>query len=850
MATTAFIRIMDEGPITPPVHSFVRIMDEGPLVSLDANVTVTAILGPGTLSGQFEIEIPVNSVSGTGVITGISSIDNMAYVSRIQGSGEIQGQWYPGDPTAITASVITGTGSLLGSVSISGIEIEHITGIGIIKGRFRGTVSTSIPGYRVELRDGDGILRHILALKLQDLEWSSEPRAGGCKAASFTVLEPAVGLDEATLPEYDVQVKLDTGSGWITWWRGYLLNPRLTLDAGSSLYQMQLSALGWAHYLERLPIVGLGFKTEDGGVKFENLDAAAIARTLVDRANAAGAGLTYTQASVPDSGYLITSMQFNASTFSAISELAELAGESSWGVNRWKEFYFLPSITAPLTPPIRVHSFTRIMDEEPQASATVTTVNHTFFVGRDLEFAVHDYNHDGMINRIYLFGADERKWLIENIDDLSTDVSFTTDNAELGFGKATSNQKLVQNFTTALTSLSALDIKVGKTGFGSNLVADGDMELNDGSTPAHWTRIWNGTRLAKDATNPHGGTRSLRVSHDRSGKKRYGVYQDIVVTPGQALMISAFVKDPAVEDTVTIDILDGQTGARPATDADPVIIRLNNTTRTQTWYRLSGSFTPESALIGIRIWSRNHISDARQGPFYVDDVQVAVASDILLSIVERTSESPLVYNSDNPIASAVIPFDDIPNTPTVIRTYLTASPLSAAATYGIMLEIVGDLSDTAYFILAYDNAGTGLFSYNGVAFVTANGRAYHVTLLPTDQLVNGVRGETLYRPQLDNDDDAALYGKSFLAGRSSPVERGQIRLRPNANLLIEDTEPVELVRVAKGDIGRALDFTLRPERIQYSITERGLETSVELGEVLPRLAGAIKYMEYLLSLRE
>jgi hypothetical protein len=45
-----------------------------------------------------------------------------------------------------------------------------------------------------------------------------------------------------------------------------------------------------------------------------------------------------------------------------------------------------------------------------------------------------------------------------------------------------------------------------------------------------------------------------------------------------------------------------------------------------------------------------------------------------------------------------------------------------------------------------------------------------------------------------------------------------------------------------------IEFVLLPERINYSVTEAGLEINIELGAVLPRLAGILAYIEYRLSL--
>jgi hypothetical protein len=47
---------------------------------------------------------------------------------------------------------------------------------------------------------------------------------------------------------------------------------------------------------------------------------------------------------------------------------------------------------------------------------------------------------------------------------------------------------------------------------------------------------------------------------------------------------------------------------------------------------------------------------------------------------------------------------------------------------------------------------------------------------------------------------------------------------------------------------RTVDFSLRPERINYTMTDNGLEISIELGDVLPRIATILRFLEYRLSL--
>jgi hypothetical protein len=49
---------------------------------------------------------------------------------------------------------------------------------------------------------------------------------------------------------------------------------------------------------------------------------------------------------------------------------------------------------------------------------------------------------------------------------------------------------------------------------------------------------------------------------------------------------------------------------------------------------------------------------------------------------------------------------------------------------------------------------------------------------------------------------------------------------------------------------RSIDFSLRPVLIEYSMSAQGLECSIDLGAVRPRISRILKYMDLLLSQRE
>jgi hypothetical protein len=752
------------------IHSFVKLMDETPLVASaeDINIDGGPLQATAVLSGQFELELPADPLQGTTSLSGNTEIHIMVYASPLVGHSQLHGQWSPGEALDLDGGALQATGRLSGSWSDGNSEADPLQATGILRGQCRIAPLEEIPYFHIELRDSSGVLQHVLRNNIEALQWVSEPLGGGCKSASFTIHDPPLSLEEDGLAEYDVRIMLDVGPGIDCWWRGYLLNPRLILGEP---YRMEFSALGWVNRLETLPVIGLGFDIEDGGIRFDALDAAEIVRQLIDKANEAGAGLSYTSDTVPNSGFQVASIQFNSSVLDAIRNLAELAGEAEWGVDRRKNFYFLQSIDV---------------------------VDRVFFIGKEILEMTHEFDHDGLINRLYLFGAEGKRWIIEDQDALTADVSHGTDTASINFGQATSKQRLVQTFTTTRTSLSAVDLKMASIGWGSNLVTDGEMELDDGSSPANWGKLTDRSRRKKVILNPHSGAQCLEIRHTLSGGSgRYGVYQDVAVTANQEVFFSCWLIDPHKEDPIAIDLVDGS--AYPLSNSNVILESLKSTSKSGVWYRAKTSVTPTTTTLGLRIYARNQRGGSNKDRFYVDDVRILPASDLSISVVERTVETPLTFDEENPLAVGEIRFEDIPDTtPAVIRVSMIASPLSPAKTYGLLIESQGVLSDSEYFLLRYDSAITGLSKDDGGGWATVAGGAYHLTYLPSNQITYGIRSVMLDRPQIDNDEDALLYGTSFLAGRSTPIERGSVILRPNRNVLIEETQPVKLVRITRG----------------------------------------------------
>jgi len=686
----------------------------------------------------------------------------MAISNPITTTLELVGQIVIGTVTEITAGPLTVTSSNTGSFDATNNKINPLESFITLSGKCRIKPAEQPPDIQVEIRDGT-TLKWVFTKQIESLQWSNL-RLGGCDTASCSIFDPPNNMNETAIQGYDIQIKVDPGPGMLVWWRGYIEDARRTLGEP---YKMELSAVGWGRRLDNIAVVGLGFSEEEGGIFFENSDAATIARSLIDQAIAQGLGISYSRATVPDSGFTIEYIQFNGSMFSALQTLAELAGEAEWGVDRNKEFYFITKNT---------------------------NIDHVFVTGKDIQDLQHSYSIQGLINRIYLFGEGDYRAVIEDTDTLITDVNQGADTTTLAFGKSTANQRIIQTFTTTKTTLSRIDLKLSKTGWGSELVTDGDMELNDGSNPPNWSKLWGAT-LREKVGDAHAGSRKLKVWHTMTGPRFYGVYQDVTVTANTEIMFSCWLQDPEREEPITIQLVDGT--ATPYTNGKEILATLHNTERSNTWYRQVANIIPTTTTLGIRIFTTNKKPTPQ--PFYIDDVSILPAADVTISVVKRTGTSPVTFDEDNPLATATVVFADISTVATVIQILITASPLSSSETYGILVSSNGTPSDSQYFLLSHNTTGSGLLKNDGAGWTSITGAAYHITYLPSSQSAWGVRSEVVRQPYINNDEDASLWGKSLLATKGSPVERASVLLKPNRNILIEESIPVSLVRIITGN---------------------------------------------------
>jgi len=289
-------------------------------------------------------------------------------------------------------------------------------------------------------------------------------RRGGCENLTFEVSTAFENIPAATYALYDCRLMIDNGSGMAVWWRGYVSDIRPAMGEPD---KTQFTAAGWIKRLEHLSVVGLGFPILEGGIVWKNVDASRVARNLIDRGKAWVVPTYDLTDTAPNSGYVLPEIEFNGSIADAIRLLAEIAGNRDFGIDAGLVFHFRPKST---------------------------TLGKVFVPGDNVAGLGYSATAEGMVNRIYLFGANSGRYVIEDFSSLAVDQSQTVDNASVSFGKATTRQKIIQTFTPTKGTLSEIEVKLSAVGFSTaNLISDPGMEnagvanwplLTSAATPA------------------------------------------------------------------------------------------------------------------------------------------------------------------------------------------------------------------------------------------------------------------------------------------------------------------------------------------------------------------------------
>lgn len=665
--------------------------------------------------------------------------------------------------------------------------------------------------HRVELRDAAGNLQHIFP-KPASLQWAYL-RRGGCEQAVMEVVADFATYDPDTLQGYDMRVLLDTGAGLAVWWRGFVVEAARSLAEPDTF---RLQAEGYASRLDPIALVGTGFPIEGGQVIFRKMDATTIATQMIDRAKP-WVALTYDGTSAPASGISLDEFSVNGTILDALRTLAEIAGMRDWGVDRNLRFWFLPKSTA---------------------------IKHVAVQGKDvLQFTDSSVSRN-MINRLYLIGANENTFVLEDQGGtFATDQSQTTQNSMISFGK-TPGTELLQSFSPTRPILSKIELMLRAVGFGANLVSpDADMEASDTS---NWTALNSNTKISKDTTVFASGTRSLKCKQYTLGP-RYGFYRNITVSAGLKLTLACQVKVMGYSLTkVKVELVEG-TGAW----SNQNILASTEVDFISDWTNISLMATVAGTTAGLRWWCVD-TPGPKPDIFWVDNVSlIQDGAPIEVSLVEQTAAGPPpTFDTEDPLAVAQIAFKDLSASFTVQPVSLIVSYLDTTKVYGIRIRSLGTANDTRYFetrstMTDVYAGGKPYSSTDGDSWTEVTGTdLYFRTLISQAILDRGLRSRVVTNTQISNTSNAQRYGNAILADLSAPRRRGYIVLT-NWEQMIELDVPLGLFWVPG-----LMPSGLQIERITYLLEDKGLSVQLELEQLLPKITDYLAYLEHQLALRQ
>lgn len=206
--------------------------------------------------------------------------------------------------------------------------------------------------YNVEVRDKAGLLQEIIEKDISATRWSYYP-IGGCGEAEIVLRRPfddfgqhiqldygieiwreidILGQAGARLPA-ELPIRLGTahaGNRELRW-GGFIREIERVLSDDE---QVIVRCAGWSRQLAYIFI--------DNDTPWTNMDVGAIVRDIITRFVVPGSQITL--GTVPDTGIIVDSINFDTTAWDAINVLAQIAGNAEWGVTPSKSFYFIQPI--------------------------------------------------------------------------------------------------------------------------------------------------------------------------------------------------------------------------------------------------------------------------------------------------------------------------------------------------------------------------------------------------------------------------------------------------------------------------------------------------------------------------
>jgi hypothetical protein len=286
---------------------------------------------------------------------------------------------------------------------------------------FHPIVSRTRRSFWIRMKDNYGNLSKALEHDaIVDWEYN---RVGGCGQCNVTLITPYDFIERKVVPKASIEIYIDEELRY----SGKFIKRIKKMRGG-----LETLVLQFYGYVVDL----VGFIVQD---TYENTEVSVIIKDLLDTYIVPNTGITYDEADVEVSDYVVQSITFNHSIRDAITLLAQLGGNFEWGVDRNKKFYF---------------------------KRTDPNVRRVYVIGREVENFEELRDDEKIVNVLRVFGnnaaaplAEVRSTLSVNIfgekqDNLfESSISETSDANRLGAVKL----KNLSNYQRAVRFSAAKD---------------------------------------------------------------------------------------------------------------------------------------------------------------------------------------------------------------------------------------------------------------------------------------------------------------------------------------------------------------------------------------------------------
>lgn len=188
--------------------------------------------------------------------------------------------------------------------------------------------------FRVELRDRSFTLLEVLDKEIMSLSWDYS-RLGGCGGFSFS-LPRRYGEEKFISGDFNVRIYIRDSSGtYNLWYQGIVESKSPSINGGKE--SLEVSGHGYYAQLSRI------YVDED----YSSTEVSAIVKDILDTYITPNTDIAYSTYDIDDTGFTADTLNFNTDAKSALESCADIVGSREYGVDKYRNFYFVARSSTP-----------------------------------------------------------------------------------------------------------------------------------------------------------------------------------------------------------------------------------------------------------------------------------------------------------------------------------------------------------------------------------------------------------------------------------------------------------------------------------------------------------------------